>query len=92
MPRGGPKGGGGGEISRFFFPRPPLFSFFLPLLGVVSWNIGGVIEGRDPQMCTFGVLGLSCERNLAAGSRFFGVKDGSQRFGHKCEMFMCVDG
>ena len=22
---------------------------------------GGVIEGRDPQMCTFGVLGLSCE-------------------------------
>ena len=61
---GGPKGGGP-EISRFFFPRPPLCSFFLPLLGVVSWNFGGVIEGRDPQMCTFGVLGLSCEAPAA---------------------------
>ena len=40
-----------------FYPRPPLFSFFLPLLGVVSWNFGGVIEGRDPQMCMFGLSG-----------------------------------
>ena len=39
-----------------FFPLPPLFSFFLTLLGVVSWNFG-VIEGRDLQMFTFGVAG-----------------------------------
>ena len=26
-----------------------------------SWNFGGVFEGRDPQMCTFEVLGLSRE-------------------------------
>ena len=30
---------------------------FLPSLGVVSLNFGGVIEGRDPQMCTFGLSG-----------------------------------
>ena len=56
---GGPEGWGPRNLALFFFPRPPLFSFFLPLLG--SWNFGGVIEGRDPQMCAFGVLGLSCE-------------------------------
>ena len=44
-----------------FFSSPATNTFCLPLLGVVSLNFGGVIEGRDPQMCTFGVLGLSCE-------------------------------
>ena len=39
------------KISLFFFPLPPLFSF-------LSWGsfrgiFGGVIEGRDPQMCSF---------------------------------------
>ena len=42
---------------RAFFPLPPQLSFFL-LLGVFSWNFGGVFEGRGPQMCTFKVLGL----------------------------------
>ena len=37
------------------------FVSFLPLLLVLSLNIGGVFEGRGAQMCTFGVLGLSCE-------------------------------
>ena len=37
-----------------FVPRPPQFSFFLPLLGVLSLNFGGVFEGRDLEMCTFG--------------------------------------
>ena len=60
---GGPEGwrppkGGVPKISRFFHPHPPLFSFFLLLLGVVSWNFGGVIEGQA-HMCTFGDLGLS---------------------------------
>ena len=65
FPRRGAEGWGpegwGPKISRFSFRRPPLFSFFLPLLRVVSWIFGRVIEGWDPQMCTFGVLGLSCE-------------------------------
>ena len=56
---GSPKGGGpegwGGRNFALSFP-PPLCSFFLPLLGVGSWNFGGVIESRDPQMCTSGVL------------------------------------
>ena len=58
----GPRRVGGPKFRAFVFsPLPPLFSFFLPLVGVVSLNFGGVIEGLDPQMCTFGVLGLSCE-------------------------------
>ena len=67
---GAPKGGGSEgwglrrwepKISRFFSLSRPKFRSFLPSLGFVSWNFGGVIEGRDHQMCTFGVLGLSCE-------------------------------
>ena len=42
------------KFRSLFFPLPSQFSFFLPLLGVVSLNFGGVIEGR-PQMCTFGL-------------------------------------
>ena len=83
-PKGGAlKGGGpeGWEAQNFvlFFPRPPLFSFFLPLLGVVSWNFGGVIEGRDPQMCTFGVLGLSCE--APAAEKFLFCTDTTESIG-----------
>ena len=36
-----------------FFPYPTPhhnFHFFFPLLGVFSWNFGGVFEGREPQM------------------------------------------
>ena len=40
-PEGAPKGGRP-KISRFFFPRPPQFSFFFLSLGVFSWNFGGV--------------------------------------------------
>ena len=68
-----PKGGGpqvgpeGWEAQNIglFFPRPPKCSFFLLLLGVLSLNFGGAPEGRDPQMCTFGVIGLSCEAPAA---------------------------
>ena len=38
----GPKGGGP-KISRFFFPLPPQNSFFSSPLGVLSWNLGGVL-------------------------------------------------
>ena len=52
--------GGGPKISRFFFPFPPPFRCFCVSLGVFSWNFGGVLKRRCPQMCTFGVLRLSC--------------------------------
>ena len=43
------------------FPSPAAkFRSFLPSLGVFSWNFGGVLKRRGPEMCTFGVLGLSC--------------------------------
>ena len=49
-----------------FFPSPAtVFYSFLPLLGVLSWNFGGVLKRRGPEMCTFGVLGLSCEAGAA---------------------------
>ena len=50
-----------GQPKRFFFPFPPPFSSFCVSLGVFSFNFGGVLEGRNHQMCTFGVLGLSCD-------------------------------
>ena len=81
VPRRGPEGWGP-KISRFFLPLPPLFSFFLPFLGVVSWNFGGVIEGRDPQMCTFGLSGCRVKPRrpggggLAEGGPAEGVESG----------------
>ena len=57
----GPEGWGT-EISRFFFPLPPQFSFFLPSLGGPFRGILLVfLKRQGPEMCTFGVLGLSCE-------------------------------
>ena len=35
-----------------------IFHSFFPLLRVLSLKFGGDFEFRDPQMCTFGVLGL----------------------------------
>ena len=41
-----------------FFPLSPSFSFFFSLsLGGFSWNFGGVFEGRETLMCTFGLSG-----------------------------------
>ena len=73
-PKGGaPKGGArrvgprrveaptvGAQNFALSFPLPPQFFSFFPLFWSLSWNFGGVSEGRDAQMCTFGVLGLSC--------------------------------
>ena len=39
-----------------FFPSSHFHSFF-PLLGVFSWNFGGVFEGWGPEMFTFGLSG-----------------------------------
>ena len=52
------------KISPFSLSRLHFRSFFLSLsLQVFSWNFGGLIE--SPPMCTFGVLGLSCETPAA---------------------------
>ena len=45
------------KISRFFSLLPPHFSFLFLSLGVLSWNFVGVFEGRNPEMCTFGLSG-----------------------------------
>ena len=38
------------------FPSPaPIFFLSSLTLEVFSWNFGGVFEGRDPPMCTFGL-------------------------------------
>ena len=62
---GGPKGGGpegwGAQNFALFFPVSPQNSFFLPSLGVFSW----CLKRRDAQMCTCGVLSLSCEAPAA---------------------------
>ena len=63
---GGPKGGGP-KIRVFFFPLPPHNSFISPsLVGpfVEFWCCAGTA-----QMCTFGVLRLSCEARAAAQTR-----------------------
>ena len=62
--QGGALGGApkGGETFRVVFSvsRPHFRSFCLSL-GVFSWFFGGVWWCGDHHMCTFGVLGLSCE-------------------------------
>ena len=45
-----------------------MFFFFIFLSGVFSSNFGGVLKRLGPQLCTLGVLGLSCEA-LAAEKR-----------------------
>ena len=72
--RWGPKGGaqrGGrpkmwGAQNFAFFPSRHHFRPFCLSLGVFSWNFC-VFEGRDPQMCTFG---LSCETPAAVRDSF----------------------
>ena len=76
---GAPKGGRP-NISRFFFPLPLPVSFFFPLSGdlLVFFcltmgcfaEIGGVFEGVDPHMCTFGPLGCRLKpRRLSGGGQ-----------------------
>ena len=59
-PKGGGSKGGGPKISRFF-PSPTTSFTLLVSHCVFSWFFGGVWKRRGRQMCTFGVLRLSCE-------------------------------
>ena len=65
---GGAPKGGEPEISRFFFPSPATISLFLCLSGCLVVEFWWCFEGRNPEMCTFGVLGLSCEAPAAPKS------------------------
>ena len=57
---GGPRRVGSHKFRAFFpFSRHNFHSFF-SLLGVLSLNFGGVIEFRDPEMCTVGLSGSKC--------------------------------
>ena len=55
-PSTGPPSAGPPKISFFFFTIPPPFRCFCVSL-VFSLNFGGVFEGRNPEMCTFGLSG-----------------------------------
>ena len=59
-PKGGGPKGGGPKISRFFSPVPPQNSFFSSLSGGLLVEFWWCLKHRGAQMCTFGVLGLSC--------------------------------
>ena len=59
-PKGGAPKGGGPKFRVFFFPLPPQNLFFSSSLGVFFVEFGWCLKHRGPQMCTFGVLGLSC--------------------------------
>ena len=52
---------------RFFFPLPLPFRTFSRPLGVSSLTFGGVYEGRDPQMCTFGLSGCRVKPRWLCG-------------------------
>ena len=66
------------KFRSFCSPLPPPFSLLFPLLAVLSLNFGGVFEGRDTEMCTFGLSGCRVKpRRLWEETDF-----GQSRFGH----------
>ena len=84
---GGPKGGGskggperGGHKKSHFCPPPGAFSHFLS-----SHKNLMVFDAVGPPMCSFGVLGLSCETPVApkprGGRRGGGREEGKRRGG-----------
>ena len=56
---------GGPKFRAFFFPVPPQNSFFSSLSGGLLVEFWWCLKRRGAQMCTFGVLGLSCEAPAA---------------------------
>ena len=55
------------KISLFFSLSRLKIRSFLCSLGVFSWNFGGVFEGREAQMCTFGPSGCRVKPRRARG-------------------------
>ena len=59
------------KISRFFSLSRRKIRFFLPSLGVFSWNFGGVFEGWETKMCTFRFSGCRVKPRRFRGRRGF---------------------
>ena len=57
--------------SLFFSLSCRKFHSFFFLWGVFSLNFGGVFEGRDPQMCTFGLSGCRVKPRRLRGRQGF---------------------
>ena len=57
--------GAGTKFRTFCLSLPPQFSFFLPSLGCLFVEFWWCLRRGGRQMCTFGVLGLSCEAPAA---------------------------
>ena len=55
-----PRRVGAQNFALFFSLFPPQFSFFFLSLGVLFVEFWWCLKRRGPEMCTFGVLGLSC--------------------------------
>ena len=68
-PKGGAPKGGGPKILRFFFPPPATIFFLLSLSWGPFVEFWWCLKRRGPEMCTFGVLGLSCEALAAPKPR-----------------------
>ena len=66
-PRVGPGRVGGPKFRSLFFPLPPHFRSFLCLSGCLLVEFRWCLKRRGPEMCTFGVLGLSCEAPAGGG-------------------------
>ena len=85
-PKGGaPKGGAlkcgpdfwGAKISRFFCPLSRYnFHSFLPSLGGLLVELWWCLKRRAPQICTFGIFGLSCEAQAAWVQQGRGLAEG----------------
>ena len=58
------------NFALFSFSRHNFHSFF-SLLGVFSFSFSGVFEGRDPEVCTFGLSGCRVKpRHISIHRRF----------------------
>ena len=75
VPKGGapdcwaPKGGVPKNFVLFFSLACHCFSFILPLSGGLLVEFWWFLKRQGPQMCTFGVFGLSCETKATPESR-----------------------
>ena len=81
-----------GVFSCLFFSLWGSSRVFFSLSGVFSWNFGGVLVGRDPQMCAFSLWG--CRVKAPGGLQAAGFShdspripnvhiNGSRRFKHQ---------
>ena len=66
---------------RFFFPLPPQNSFFSSFSGCLLVDFWWCFEDQDPQMCTFGVHGLSWSHTTAPRAQTC-TFEGLRRFKH----------